>query len=158
MICKIIGPLADGPPRVIYFRAMGTKTRLTLLGFSLALAIYGQQSRSAPAADWPMYGLDYNSTRFSQLSEITLKNVDGLKQVCSYALPEESTFESSLVAIGGTLYFTSSEYTYALNAANCALRWRVRHELQGPGAGTVRVRSEERRVGKECRSRWSPYH
>ena len=23
---------------------------------------------------------------------------------------------------------------------------------------TVSVRSEERRVGKECRSRWSPYH
>ena len=28
------------------------------------------------------------------------------------------------------------------------------------GGGVVRVfrRSEERRVGKECRSRWSPYH
>src|SRR5256885_12282687 len=25
-------------------------------------------------------------------------------------------------------------------------------------AGTPRDRSEERRVGKECRSRWSPYH
>src|SRR6266568_8910209 len=25
-------------------------------------------------------------------------------------------------------------------------------------AGTVSARSEERRVGKECRSRWSPYH
>ena len=24
--------------------------------------------------------------------------------------------------------------------------------------GTILVRSEERRVGKECRSRWSPYH
>ena len=23
---------------------------------------------------------------------------------------------------------------------------------------TVTIRSEERRVGKECRSRWSPYH
>ena len=23
---------------------------------------------------------------------------------------------------------------------------------------TVKARSEERRVGKECRSRWSPYH
>ena len=23
---------------------------------------------------------------------------------------------------------------------------------------TITVRSEERRVGKECRSRWSPYH
>src|SRR3712207_7507195 len=26
------------------------------------------------------------------------------------------------------------------------------------GAVTPRTRSEERRVGKECRSRWSPYH
>ena len=25
-------------------------------------------------------------------------------------------------------------------------------------AGFMRARSEERRVGKECRSRWSPYH
>ncbi len=25
-------------------------------------------------------------------------------------------------------------------------------------ANCVRNRSEERRVGKECRSRWSPYH
>src|SRR2546427_9497215 len=26
------------------------------------------------------------------------------------------------------------------------------------GIGVPMVRSEERRVGKECRSRWSPYH
>ena len=26
------------------------------------------------------------------------------------------------------------------------------------GANTLFDRSEERRVGKECRSRWSPYH
>ena len=26
------------------------------------------------------------------------------------------------------------------------------------GAGSEPYRSEERRVGKECRSRWSPYH
>ena len=26
------------------------------------------------------------------------------------------------------------------------------------GCGEKRTRSEERRVGKECRSRWSPYH
>ena len=28
----------------------------------------------------------------------------------------------------------------------------------GNGAGKSTTRSEERRVGKECRSRWSPYH
>ena len=32
--------------------------------------------------------------------------------------------------------------------------------LAGTGhhQGVVAIRSEERRVGKECRSRWSPYH
>src|SRR5574341_1809606 len=29
---------------------------------------------------------------------------------------------------------------------------------QGGGADSRGERSEERRVGKECRSRWSPYH
>src|SRR2546430_6728519 len=29
---------------------------------------------------------------------------------------------------------------------------------QGLERGAVELRSEERRVGKECRSRWSPYH
>ena len=33
--------------------------------------------------------------------------------------------------------------------------------LKQAGSGVIevrRIRSEERRVGKECRSRWSPYH
>src|SRR5215213_704964 len=30
--------------------------------------------------------------------------------------------------------------------------------VQGKQVALVLVRSEERRVGKECRSRWSPYH
>ena len=30
--------------------------------------------------------------------------------------------------------------------------------MQKAGASYEDIRSEERRVGKECRSRWSPYH
>src|SRR2546426_3619567 len=30
--------------------------------------------------------------------------------------------------------------------------------LESAGRGRAAARSEERRVGKECRSRWSPYH
>src|SRR3712207_9545870 len=37
------------------------------------------------------------------------------------------------------------------HVANVTERIRV-------GAGGMMLRSEERRVGKECRSRWSPYH
>src|SRR3989449_11667505 len=30
--------------------------------------------------------------------------------------------------------------------------------FEGGRGFSLRIRSEERRVGKECRSRWSPYH
>ena len=31
-------------------------------------------------------------------------------------------------------------------------------ENAGNDQDSMKIRSEERRVGKECRSRWSPYH
>ena len=39
--------------------------------------------------------------------------------------------------------------------------WQVIQSRRGgdpQSSYTARLRSEERRVGKECRSRWSPYH
>ena len=46
---------------------------------------------------------------------------------------------------------------------NGRLRWPVSEEIYRLSDVPVlsvrrRARSEERRVGKECRSRWSPYH
>ena len=48
-----------------------------------------------------------------------------------------------------TLFNYETQYWKALSSANQALA-----EL----TAAVGKRSEERRVGKECRSRWSPYH
>ena len=31
-------------------------------------------------------------------------------------------------------------------------------DMEDPANADLATRSEERRVGKECRSRWSPYH
>src|SRR5256885_11939564 len=39
-----------------------------------------------------------------------------------------------------------------------ARRGHPRASACHPGRATPGARSEERRVGKECRSRWSPYH
>src|SRR5258708_14339927 len=36
--------------------------------------------------------------------------------------------------------------------------WSMRWGRCSAGAHGLATRSEERRVGKECRSRWSPYH
>src|SRR6266853_5741105 len=41
------------------------------------------------------------------------------------------------------------------SSAPTTCAWRTRSTITGMPSGR---RSEERRVGKECRSRWSPYH
>src|SRR2546429_8321491 len=43
-------------------------------------------------------------------------------------------------------------------AANQPLAERMRPRTLDEVIGQEKLRSEERRVGKECRSRWSPYH
>ena len=44
----------------------------------------------------------------------------------------------------------------ATNALNCWIGQGVPQDWSSHRMGYAR--SEERRVGKECRSRWSPYH
>jgi alcohol dehydrogenase (cytochrome c) len=111
---------------------------ITTVSLAALLLVFGPKEvrGQGAAADWPMYAGDYASTGASPLSEITPRNVSALKQICSYKLPEVSTFESSLVAVNGTLYFTTSDDTYAVDAAGCTLKWRAHHETQVHG--TVR--------------------
>ena len=44
------------------------------------------------------------------------------------------------------------------NASNYGLTTKVGDFTADNATETFTLRSEERRVGKECRSRWSPYH
>src|SRR2546426_7907897 len=50
----------------------------------------------------------------------------------------------------------------SFNSGRVAVIERARDEEPSRGvenlSGVAAIRSEERRVGKECRSRWSPYH
>ena len=65
----------------------------------------------------------------------------------------------------------SDVYKTLSGAQKVALYNQIQLEKNGPyayssevefepakGASLTTTRSEERRVGKECRSRWSPYH
>ena len=46
----------------------------------------------------------------------------------------------------------------SFNTFGKLFRFTTWGESHGPAIGCIVDRSEERRVGKECRSRWSPYH
>ena len=49
-------------------------------------------------------------------------------------------------------------FTFNPTAANRALELIGKHKGMFIDRKLIGLRSEERRVGKECRSRWSPYH
>ena len=54
---------------------------------------------------------------------------------------------------------TDKELVRSLYEANEQLMYNVAYNiLHNRTDAEDAVRSEERRVGKECRSRWSPYH
>ena len=63
---------------------------------------------------------------------------------------------------GGARWKTGAEQGKAVPAdlpeANRREREAREQAAKAVGAKGRNVRSEERRVGKECRSRWSPYH
>ena len=69
---------------------------------------------------------------------------------------------SGLVALGTILPTAAhADDVHAEGSDNSiTVTGTTRTQIQSPGqpdTGTAE-RSEERRVGKECRSRWSPYH
>lgn len=82
-----------------------------------------------PSTDWGAYNKTLAGNRYSRLAQITRANVGSLHRVCSFRVDEPVNMQSSLLAIGGTLYFTTLEDTYAIDAATCKLRWQHTYHL-----------------------------
>lgn len=76
------------------------------------------------ATDWSAYNNTFTSQRFSTLSQINTSNAAALRRVCTFSLHEQTPMESGPVVIGGTMFVTSAVATYAVDAANCRLRWK----------------------------------
>src|SRR2546429_6113814 len=56
--------------------------------------------------------------------------------------------------------YDGSAVSYLVSTSAAVQPWQVLEQLKSPKSrrSSPLKRSEERRVGKECRSRWSPYH
>src|SRR5260221_4852834 len=104
------------------------------------------------------YGLEGTYCFFSSRRRHTRSLCDWSSDVCSSDLPFEekepiaasnSSFQQrleELTTVERPLEHLGQADQWALKLL--AFSWATKHV----------VRSEERRVGKECRSRWSPYH
>ena len=57
-----------------------------------------------------------------------------------------------------TIYTNVGDLDVASSYPNGIITYNISKETTSKEVLEVQLRSEERRVGKECRSRWSPYH
>src|SRR5258707_4884054 len=79
-------------------------------------------------------------------STTTASSSQGASVVPGTSVTDTATVSGSGPTATGTVdFFLCGPAQVTTNGGNCS-------------AGGTKVRSEERRVGKECRSRWSPYH
>ena len=78
------------------------------------------------------------------------------KGMHSWTLPEEESKEIIKYALDNGINFFDTAMGYQGGTSEEFLGKAMREYAKRQDV--VIARSEERRVGKECRSRWSPYH
>jgi alcohol dehydrogenase (cytochrome c) len=93
-------------------------------GAGCASAVQSRARAATGPGDWVAYNGPLSGDRYSPLAEITTSNVAQLRQRCAYDTPDTVSFQSGIVAVGGTLYFTAFSRTYAIDGDDCALKWR----------------------------------
>jgi alcohol dehydrogenase (cytochrome c) len=87
---------------------------------------------ATPAGDWPAYNRTLAGERYSPLAQITTENAGQLVLHCAYTLPEVVAFQTGPLVVGGTMYFTSYEGSYAIDAATCKEKWSRHDKSAGP--------------------------
>jgi alcohol dehydrogenase (cytochrome c) len=109
-------------------------TRLSVLLAALAgwTGVAGAAPPAVPGADWPAYNRTLAGDRYSPLAEVTTANVGQLTLRCAYTLPELASFQTGPLVIGGTMYFTTFEGSYAIDAASCKEKWSRHDRSAGP--------------------------
>jgi len=76
------------------------------------------------SGDWMSYNGSLTGERYSPLSEINTGNVPRLQQTCAFDTPDTVSFQSGIVAVDGTLFFTAFNATYAIDGATCQQKWK----------------------------------
>ena len=103
---------------------------------------------------------DYDLDRYTQLEEISIRMlslISGLSnETIQVETPERNGYRTPKVDVRCVIFNDKDEILLVKERIDS--RWSLPGGWCDVGYTPTEVRSEERRVGKECRSRWSPYH
>ena len=122
-------------------------------------------SISASAYDVKVDGIYYNLNSKDNVAEVTSKGYDNYSG--NITIPSSisvNEVEYSVTIIGDKAFADCSGLTsITIPNSVTSIRDHAFYWCKGLTSVTIpnsvtSIRSEERRVGKECRSRWSPYH
>lgn len=77
------------------------------------------------STDWPHFNRTLTAQRFSGLAQINKTNVAQLKAHCTYETGKYGSFTTGIINVEGTLYFSTTFETFAIDADTCKEKWRV---------------------------------
>ena len=132
--------------------------------FSISNPFFGAEKRMAPAESYARIGSEriYDRGELVYPDVIMIFHPQVITMQKSYTAPfYDGIKENGLIIINTTDDLLPDEDHKRLKDLNVAVLNHDATKLAleiGKTELSTNMRSEERRVGKECRSRWSPYH
>lgn len=98
-------------------------------GLLAACNINSDQKVSQKAIDWPSYGNDYTSQRFSTAQQINTENVKDLTLAWQHNSGVVASFQTAPIVQQGIMYFSLPfNHVVAVDATNGKELWRYEHE------------------------------
>jgi alcohol dehydrogenase (cytochrome c) len=101
--------------------------KLTIL-IAAALISVVVSARGAPV-DWPNFNRTLTAERFSPLRQVDTDTVKRLKVLCTYDTHEMTAFQTGLLQVNGSLYWTTEHDTFSVDPNTCHENWRTHEEF-----------------------------
>lgn len=104
--------------------------RTFLAGTVIGLSLLQPAARAANDIGWSSYNGVLKAERYSDIAQITPENAGSIREICKTALGDPGAFQPGPLVIGRTLFVTTTHTVVAVNATNCAVRWRYVYHVQ----------------------------
>ena len=109
------------------------------LVLSVASGSFAAETIAPSNTQWLSYNGNVNGQRYADLNQINATNAAQLGEVCRLKVDDGGAFHTGLLQIDGLLYFTTPTDTLAVDATNCALRWRHHYVAEETGVSGLQV-------------------